>query len=59
MMILKHKKGRVNVVNNFQSMHVLMYGLSGVFSAWNERGWIVKHQGNLKIDYRFFVSVYF
>ena len=23
--------------------------LSGFLSAWNERGWIVKHQGNLKV----------
>ena len=28
--------------------------LSGFFSAWNERGWIVKHQGNLKSDYQIF-----
>ena len=25
--------------------------ISGFLSAWNERGWIVKHQGNLKSDY--------
>ena len=25
---------------------------SGFLSDWNERGWIVKHQGNLKSDYR-------
>ena len=28
--------------------------LSGFLSAWNERGWIVKHQGNLKSDYQIF-----
>ena len=28
--------------------------LSGFSSAWNERGWIVKHQGNLKSDYQIF-----
>ena len=32
--------------------------LAGFFSAWNERGWIVKHQGNLKSDYQIFFSVY-
>ena len=26
--------------------------LSGFLSDWNERGWIVKHQGNLKSDYQ-------
>ena len=33
--------------------------LSGFLSAWNERGWIVKHEGNLKSDYQIFFSVYF
>ena len=28
--------------------------LSGFLSDWNERGWIVKHQGNLKSDYQIF-----
>ena len=30
--------------------------LSGFLSAWNERGWIVKHQGNLilKVTTRYF-----
>ena len=28
--------------------------LSSFFSAWNERGWIIKHQGNLKSDYQIF-----
>ena len=28
--------------------------LSGFLSAWNERGWIIKHQGNLKSDYQIF-----
>ena len=25
---------------------------SGFLSDWNERGWIVQHQGNLKSDYQ-------
>ena len=28
--------------------------LSGFLSTWNERGWIVKHQGNLKVTTRYF-----
>ena len=28
--------------------------ISGFLSDWNERGWIVKHQGNLKSDYQIF-----
>ena len=28
--------------------------LSGFLSDWNERGWIVKHQGNLKVTTRYF-----
>ena len=32
---------------------------SGFLSDWNERGWTVKHQGNLKSDNQIFFSVYF
>ena len=28
--------------------------LSGFLLDWNERGWIVKHQGTLKSDYQIF-----
>ena len=33
--------------------------LSGFLLAWNERGWIVKHQGNLKSDYQIFFLLTF
>ena len=32
--------------------------LSGFLSAWNERGWIVKHQGNLKSDYQIYFFLF-
>ena len=37
----------VNVVSSFRSM---FWCTCGFLSDWNEREWIVKHQGNLKSD---------
>ena len=46
----------VNVVNSFQSCSNTF---SGFLLDWNERGWIVIHQGNLTSDYQIFFLLTF
>ena len=46
----------VNVVNSFQ---YIFCTFSGFLLHWNERGWIVIHQGNLTSDYQIFFLLTF